>query len=381
MSLTPGTRLGPYEIVALLGSGGMGTVYRAHDARLARDIAIKIVHDAAGGAESRVWRGARTAARVNHPGICQVYEIGEHAEQMFIAMELVDGESLAARIATRPLDAVEAVRVATAILGALDALHGHGIIHRDLKPSNVLVTSHGIKLLDFGLAHTAPTDQDVTLATGVGTIAGTPHYMAPEQWMAGGRADPRADLFALGAILFEMIVGRRAFPGTTVMEVHHAVMTSQPPALTGSGCIVAVDTVIHRALEKRPDDRYVDARAMCESLEAALTHTSLSIGAPARPATRLIVLPFRMLRPDPDVDFLAFSLPDAVTASLAGFESLVVRSTVAGAKFAAAPDLQRITTELGVDAVVSGTLLRAGDQVRVSAQLIESPSGTIRWSK
>jgi TolB-like protein len=242
-----------------------------------------------------------------------------------------------------------------------------------------------VKLLDFGLARSRHAISEAELAvTQAGTIVGTPRYMAPEQW-GDGPPDPRSDVFTTGSLLFEMLTGTPAFAGDDLVQVYHNIMSSHPPPLAGSAVTAAVDVVIHRALEKRPDDRYPSAEAMAQALRSAVTlgSTGTQAQAPVKTTTRLIALPFRMLRPDPDLDFLSFSLPDAVVSSLAGLQSLVVRSTLAGAKYAAADtiDLKAIATDLGVDVVLTGTLLRAGDQVRVSAQLIEAASGTMRWSK
>jgi eukaryotic-like serine/threonine-protein kinase len=385
MALSPGVRLGHYEVVALIGSGGMGDVYRAHDPRLDREVAIKTLRAAAvsDDARARLWREARAAASVSHPSICQIHDVGETDDNIYIVMELLKGEPLANRLTDGPIPFDESVTIALGILGALVALHSRAIVHRDLKPSNVFLTDGGIKLLDFGLARSlhALTGASVTV-TQAGTIVGTPRYMAPEQW-SDGPPDARSDLFTTGSLLFEMLTGKPAFPGNDLMQVYHGIMSSQPPALGGSLVTAAVDGVIHRALEKRPDDRYPTADAMAQALRAAITYGGDGPPAPVRAATRLIALPFRMLRPDADLDFLSFSLPDAIVSSLAGLQSLVVRSTLAGARFATGDsvDLKGIASELGVDAVLSGTLLRAGDQVRVNAQLIEATSGTILWSK
>ena len=385
MPLTRGDRLGKYEIVASLGSGGMGDVYRARDPRLDREVAIKVIRAGASNAEShaRLWREARAAASVSHPSVCQIYDVGETDDQVFLVMELLTGESLADRLRDGPLPVREAVAIGEAILAALGALHSRQIVHRDLKPSNVYLTEGGVKLLDFGLARSrgTATSQDVTL-TQTGMVVGTPRYMAPEQWSEAG-LDPRSDLFATGSILFEMLAGAPAFPGDDLMQVYHAVMTSQPPALSGSSVIGAIDGVIHRALEKKPADRFQSAATMLAALRAAAIKTSDTSAVTARRTTRLIAVPFRMLRPDADLDFLTVSLPDAILSSLAGIQSLVVRSTLAGAGYATADgiDLKKIASDAGVDAVLCGTLLRAGDQIRVSTQLLEASSGTILSSK
>ncbi len=383
MSLERGDRLGKYEIVTSLGSGGMGEVYRAVDPRLERQVAIKILRPMASNteAQARFWREARAAASISHPGVCQIYDVGESDERLFIVMELLTGESLATRLKDGAIKPDEAVATALGILGALSALHSRQIVHRDLKPSNVFVTDGGIKLLDFGLARSSESSSEQTL-TKTGMVAGTPRYMAPEQW-AEGALDSRSDLFAAGAILFEMLSGQPAFPGNDLMQVYHAIMSGQPAALAGSASVSAIDGVIHRALEKRPEDRYQTADAMAQALRSAMTLSTDSSTVTIRPTTRLIAVPFRMLRPDPDVDFLSFSLPDAILSSLAGIQSLVVRSTLAGAGYTSDEgiDLKKIAVDAGVDAVLCGTLLRAGGQIRVNAQLLEAPSGTILWSK
>jgi serine/threonine protein kinase len=386
MALTEGARLGHYEVVSLMGSGGMGDVYRARDPRLGREVAIKTLRPAAAGgdeARARLWREARAAASVSHPGICQIHDVGETHDNIYIVMELLTGEPLANRLKDGPLTVDEAIGVGLNILGALTALHSRDIVHRDLKPSNVFLSESGIKLVDFGLARSrralAPSDMTITQA---GTIVGTPRYMAPEQW-SDSPPDPRSDLFATGALLFEMLTGTPAFAGDDLVQVYHSIMSSSPPALVGSQVTAAVDVVIHRALEKRAEDRYPNADAMAQALRSATTLTSSGPRPSVRQTTRLMALPFRMLRPDPDLDFLSFSLPDAVVSSLAGLQSLVVRSTLAGAKYATSDtiDFKMIAADLGVDAVLTGTLLKAGDQVRVSAQLIEAGTGTLLWSK
>jgi serine/threonine protein kinase len=380
-------RIGRYQVVRKLGEGGMGTVYEARDESLGRAVALKVIREdnSDENAARRFRREAKTAAGINHPNVCQIFESGEESGAHFIVMELLQGEPLAERIARGPLPLSEAAPVALGILAALTALHGREIIHRDLKPSNVFLTPHGVKLLDFGLARPYRTamdesDQTMSQVTQSGLLVGTPRYMAPEQTL-GRETDPRTDLFATGSILFEMLTGRHPFRGTGVVEILYAIAHEQPPALTGSAAIEAVDRVVRRALAKRPEERHLDAASMAQALREALLLESSGGGAPVRTMTRLIVLPFRALRPDPDIDFLAFSLPDAITAALSGLGSLVVRSSLAAAKFASeTPDLKRIASEADVDAVLTGTLLRSGEQLRVSTQLVEAPSGTLIWS-
>ena len=302
-------------------------------------------------------------------------------------MEYLEGETLGERIGRDALPLAEAVQHGLVLLGTLEAIHGLGLVHRDLKPSNIVLTANGLKLLDFGLARSVRkggdpiADADLTQLTQAGMLLGTPGYMAPEA-IQGKPVDARADLFAVGAILYEMLSGKHAFDGPSVVDIAHAVLHDKPPLLTGSAAIVAADRVIHRALEKRVDDRYQSATAMARHLRDVLTTTDAVAAAPAHQVPRLIVLPFRMLRPDPDAEFLAFSLPDAITTSLAGLRSLVVRSPLAGGQFATdTPDLKAIATQAEVDLVLVGTLLRGGDRLQVNAQLLEAPAGTIVWSQ
>ena len=378
----PGSRepetIGRYRVTRRLGQGGMGVVYAAHDDRLDRDVAIKRIRDAAGDAALRERLLREAAARINHPNICHVYELAEEGGELYLVMELLEGEALEQRLARERIPVGEALRIALGMLSALEALHTRGIIHRDLKPSNVFLTPHGVKLLDFGLARPVAEQfrSEVSL-TQPGTLMGTPRYMSPEQW-EGEVLSPASDLFAVGAILFEMLAGKPAFPGSTIIEVFRAVAIAEPPALTGGPEVMAADRVIQLAIAKRAADRYPDAATMAREIREALSLVDTGSSPQARAMTRLIVLPFRVLRPDPDIDFLAFSVPDAISSSLSGLESLVVRSTAAGQRFAAgATDLKTIAAEAGVDVVVTGTLLRAGDQVRVSTQMLEAPSGTL----
>ncbi len=377
-------RIGRYAIERKLGEGGMGVVYAARDDRLERTIAVKTLTAAASDetARQRLWREARAAASVNHPNICQIYEIGEDGGRLFIAMELLEGEALAERLRQGPLTAAQALPIGLGMLAALSALHARGIVHRDLKPSNVFLTAHGVKVLDFGLAR-PELDGSLHPDTGLtrsGVVMGTPRYMSPEQ-VTGDPVDTRSDLFAAGAVLFEMLAGRPAFGGRNVLDVLHATRYEQPPALTGSAAVVAMDRVVRRAMAKQPADRHASAEAMAEELRAIHGVDSGAAVSVAYALTRLVVLPFRVLRPDPETDFLAFSLPDAIATSLSRNASLIVRSSAVGARFGTdAPDLKALAADADVDRVVMGTLVRAGDQLRVAAQLVEAPGGTLLTS-
>jgi serine/threonine protein kinase/tetratricopeptide (TPR) repeat protein len=381
-------RLGPYRFGRMLGEGGMGIVYEASDERLGRQVAIKLIRgdtgDDPGQQRKRLWREARTAAQVNHPNLCQLHDIVEQDGNLFLVMELLQGRPLSDDLKQGPIELAEAVRIMRGILEALKELHRLGIIHRDLKPSNVFIGPHGVKVLDFGLAQgslqSEAVDRTLSVLTMAEATAGTPHYMPPEQ-IQGAPPNAASDLFSAGCIFYELLTAKKAFPGTGVGQVLYAVLNERPPALSGSVAVARADSIIRRALEKKPADRFSSAGQMLDALADV-------DGSPAGPSVRehktqrLIVLPFRLLRPDPETEFLAFSLPDAITCSLTGLDSIVIRSAMVGSGYDSAPlDLKRIASEFDVDAVLVGTLLRAGNAIRVTAQLIEVGGGTVLWSE
>jgi eukaryotic-like serine/threonine-protein kinase len=378
-------RIAQYRITRKLGEGGMGVVYAAHDERLDRPVAIKMLRAGTtdDSARERLWREARSAAAVTHPNMCQLYEVGETQGELYIAMELLEGESLAERIARGPLPLGEATPIALAMLDALESLHRRGIVHRDLKPSNVFLAVHGVKLLDFGVARAmAPAMTENTELTLPGVIVGTPHYVAPER-LIEQPADVRGDLFAVGAVLYEMLSGRKAFPGRNVIEIFHAIVHQEPPPLGGSPAAMRVDRVLRRALAKNPQRRQASAEAMAGELRDALEHAGVPDAAErAEALRRMIVLPFRVLKPDPETDFLAFSLPDAITSSLSSLDSIVMRSSMNASRFHSdQQDVREIASQAEVDIVLVGTLMRAGDQLRVTAQLVEGANGSLIWSQ
>ena len=372
--------IGRFRILRTLGAGGMGVVYAAYDDRLEREIAVKTIphRDVDDGSRERFLREARVAASVNHPNICQVYEVGEEEGRGFLAMELLEGEPLSAKLQRGALDAAEAAGITLALLSALAALHQRGVVHRDVKPSNIFLTPHGVKLLDFGVASrcASEADPDATALTARGAVVGTPHYMAPEQAL-GHAVDARTDVFAAGLVLFEMLTGRQAFPGDSTLGVLHAIAYDPAPAIDVSSAAAALNPIVRRALAKRAEERYPNSPAMAADLTAAMRDS-----ARPRPTTltRLIVLPFRILRSDPSTDFLAFSLPDAITTTLSAVKSLAVRSSLTAARFKGAVDLKQIAVEADVNIVLTGTFLNAGDRLRVTTQLVEVPAETVVWS-
>jgi serine/threonine protein kinase/tetratricopeptide (TPR) repeat protein len=380
-------QIGPYRIVRKLGEGGMGVVFAAEDERLRRAVAIKTLRECNDDAtRERFFREARAAASLSHPNVCQLFDIGDIDGKPYIVMELLDGESLSDKLSRGALPMADALNVTLSILTALEALHARGFVHRDLKPSNVFLASHGVKLLDFGLARElipaqlspdattlSPSASPLTLS---GMIIGTPRYMAPEQMM-NGAIDARTDLFSAGSLLFEMISGRPPFDDPNVMKLFHAIVYENPPNLAGSAAIAAINRIIHRAMAKRPEDRYQSAGAMAQDLREIMLISDAAAPVVAHRVTRLLVLPFRVLRADPDTEFLAQALPEAITTSLAGIGSLIVRSSISALRFANENDLKKISIEADVDVVVSGTLIRAGDQLRISTQLVAVPAGTV----
>jgi serine/threonine protein kinase len=280
MPLTEGARLGPYDIGARLGAGGMGEVYRARDTRLDREVAIKVLPAPLSSdpeARARLRREARALSQFSHPHICAIYDVGEHADIDYVVMELVPGETLAARLARGPLKLSEVVEFGAQIGEALERAHRAGIVHRDLKPGNVMLTSSGAKLLDFGLAKPiaplaqSPSAEGATFVrsavTAVGTVIGTLQYMAPEQ-IEGRAADARSDIFALGQVLFEMTTGRRAFEGQSASAIAAAILTVDPPALSSlqQGAPPLLDHLVRVCLDKSPDRRWQSAQDVAVAL-------------------------------------------------------------------------------------------------------------------
>lgn len=379
MHPAPPDRIGRYRIVREIGRGGMGVVYAARDERLDRDVALKLLHDTTRG---DLLNEARAAARVSHPRFCQIFEVDTHGTQPFLVMELLTGETLARRLTRGPLDVDTAITTVLAMLDGLDALHGAGLVHRDLKPANVFLTPHGVKLVDFGLARAARTADAITRSSSLsGDVRGTPHYMSPEQ-ARGEALDARTDIFSVGAVLFEAVTGQVPFRGATAVAVLNAVMNDHPPSIAGSPVLAALNRIIQRALARSPDQRFPNVRDMADALRGAQRFPKAEAVPVLRSELRVAVLPFRLLRPDTEIDFLALGLADAISHSIAQNDGCLVRSPFIAARIAQTlgDDLRRIGLDLDVDVLMSGTLLRSGDRVRVTAQLVECGSGRLMWS-
>jgi eukaryotic-like serine/threonine-protein kinase len=284
MSVSPGTRFGPYEILGPLGAGGMGEVYRARDTRLDRVVAFKILAPGLANQphhRERFRRESRAISSLSHPHICTSYDVGEHGDVAFLVMEYLEGETLAARLLRGPLPRDEVLQRATEMASALDHAHRLGIVHRDLKPSNVMLTATGAKLLDFGLAKMHAVEFPLAPATATlpgaattaeGSIVGTVQYMAPEQ-LEGRDADARTDVFSFGALVYEMATGRKAFGGTSQASVIAAILRGDVPRLSTLNPLLpaALDHVVGRCLAKSPDDRWQTTRDLALELREIAT--------------------------------------------------------------------------------------------------------------
>jgi non-specific serine/threonine protein kinase len=405
-----GRTLGAYRILARLGSGGMGEVFLAQDSRLGRKVALKFLPEAVSSDRERLQRfhqEASAASALNHPNILVIHEIGEAEGRHFIATEHVEGETLRERMSRGRLGVSEAVDITRQVARGLTAAHAAGIVHRDVKPANIMLRRDGYaKLLDFGLAKLAAApeggvdpDAETLMSTTPGILLGTVAYMSPEQ-ARGLKLDARTDVWSLGVVLFEMLTGRVPFEGSSGADVLSAILAKDPvpPRRLASEIPLALERIVLKALEKERTERYQtveELAAAVAELERRLergtsrvrrvpqgSRTKKRPTAPDSPAkTRLIALPFRILRTDDETDFLAFSLPDAITSSLSGLDSIVVRSSLVAAHFGSERlDVKRIAAEADVDVVLTGTLLRAGEQLRVCTQLVEASAGTVVWS-
>jgi serine/threonine protein kinase len=301
MSLSAGERLGPYEIVAKIGSGGMGEVWKARDTRLGRMVAIKRLK---GERSTRFEQEARAIAALNHPNICQIHDVGPD----YLVLEYIDGKPLGG-----PVPGPEAVRLAIQIASALDEAHTRGILHRDLKPANILVTAKGTaKLLDFGLAKLmAGTDADAT-KTIDGAVMGTAAYMSPEQ-ARGEPLDERSDIFSFGAVLYGMLSGERAFRGSSMADVLSSVIRDEPRPLQSSSPEIA--RLVARCLRKAPPERFqtvVEIKAELESIAGKLAEQQPSVA----------VLPFANMSRDPDDEYFSDGLAEEILNVLAHIPGL-----------------------------------------------------------
>ncbi len=422
-----GKTLSHYRISAELGRGGMGVVYRAQDETLGREVALKVVRADAQldpVARERLIREACTASRLNHPNICTIYEAGEAGNQVYVAMELIPGQSLAATIPREGMPTEDVARYGAQIADALAHAHEQGVVHRDLKTANIMMGREGrAKVLDFGLARLLPrqeldaaTRSQLSAAT-AGEVAGTLAYMAPEQ-LRGETADARSDIWALGLVLYEMATGCRPFSGQSGYELSAKILREPPPPLP-KHVPPALARVIQRCVAKEPAQRYQRASELRAALDVTLSGGERPVAAPALSRRKwllggavamtvlllafgldfagvrsrlrgdrtfrvesLAVLPLQNLSGDPAQEYFADGMTEALISNLAQIHALRVisRTTVMRYKGSSKP-LPEIARELGVDAVIEGSVIRAGERVRVTAQMIEAATDRHLWAK
>jgi len=403
MPLSSSDKLGPYEILAPLGSGGMGEVYRATDTKLGRDVAVKVLpaemaHDA--GRLGRFRREAKALAQLDHPNIVTIYSVEESGGVHFLTMQLVDGQTLDCLIPQGGFPIERLLDIGSALASALAAAHEKGIVHRDLKPANVMVTSEGrVKVLDFGLAKDVAGDaeNEATLTamghTQAGMVMGTPAYMSPEQ-VSGGTLDHRTDIFSFGVLLYEMAVGKRPFEGGSSAELFSSILRDTPLPVTELRAELPADLarVIRRCLEKDPRQRMQTARDVGNEFRDLVRATTRSkpISIPAavdagvaraEEGFWVAVLPFKYSGANADLAALAEGLSEEIITGLSRFSYLRVIARSSTARYAGQPvDVRAAGKELNAHYVMEGSLRQAGTKVRLSVQLVDATSGAHLWA-
>ncbi len=437
MSLASGTRLGPYEILAPIGAGGMGEVYRAKDTKLDRDVAVKVLPDSLSRDAdmlARFEREAKAVAALSHPNILAIFDYGHQDGVAYAVMELLSGQTLRDRLDSGPLPQRVVVDYALQVARGLSAAHERGIVHRDLKPENLFVTKDGhVKILDFGLAKRAEHEADEetnaptqSKGTEPGTVMGTMGYMSPEQ-VRGREVDHRSDIFAFGTILYEMLSGRRAFKKDTASDTLAAILRDEPPEMTGSGrnIPVALDHVVRHCLEKDPGDRFQTAKDIAFALSEASGSTSMSGAQAVAPiaarrrsvviaiafaivaalivagiflgkrsvpggttsasgvsAHSIAVLPFTNMSDDKQQDYFADGISEDLLNLLTKVSQLQVTARTSSFFFKGKDTpIPEIARKLHVAHVLEGSVRKSGNQVRVTAQLIDAGTDTQQWSQ
>ncbi len=400
MALSPGTHLGIYQIVAPLGAGGMGEVYRARDTRLGRDIAVKVLPDDVTSSPDRLARferEAKTVASLNHPNIVTLHSIEEVAGTRFLTMELVEGRDLATLVIRGGLPLNQVLDLAIPLADALVAAHERGVVHRDLKPANVMVTRDGrVKVLDFGLAKFTQPEPDlhrtqtVTMTSPlstVGDVVGTVPYMAPEQ-IRGEAADARSDLFSFGILIYELVCGRRPFAGQTSWEVVSAILRDRPPSLRTLRSDVPVDLerIIGRCLEKDPRERFQTALDVVNELHGL--RRTLERGATTAPKTTpehvasIAVLPFVNRSASAEDEYFSDGLADELINVLAKIRGLRVAARTSAFHFKGKDTtIAEVGQALNVATILEGSVRKAGQRVRIAVQLVKVSDGYHLWSE
>ncbi len=392
MPLTPATRLGCYEIIAPLGAGGMGEVYRARDTKLGRDVAIKSLPASLGADPdrmARLLREAQTLAALNHPHIASIYGLEDSGPAPHLVLELVDGETLAARLQRGPLPLREALVLAVQVAGAIEAAHERGIVHRDLKPGNIMITHSGLaKVLDFGLAKdeaglrvSGDLSQSPTAAvapTVAGTLVGTLAYMSPEQ-ARGKPVDRRTDIWAFGCVLFECMTGRAAFTGETASDVIAGLLEREPDwSARPAGTPARLREILRRGLRKDAGERPRDIR------DVRLELAELATGGTREETSRaksIAVLPFENLS-SADDEYFADGMTDEILNALSHLEGLRVSARTSCFAFKGKrEDLRTVGEKLDVATVLEGSVRRSGSRLRITVQLVNAADGYQLWSE
>ena len=412
-----GETLGRYRIVERLGAGGMGVVYRAEDPRLERDVAIKILNEDSVSDQKALLRfrqEARALSRLLHPNIATIFDVDSDRGVEFIVLEFVPGETLARTMADGPLPEARVRAIALDVADALELAHEQGIVHRDLKPGNIIITPRGrAKVLDFGLARILADPGNLTQLSGAGAsgaLIGTIHYMAPEQ-VTGGAIDARTDLYSLGVVLYEMLAGGWPHAGGEIPAMLFQILQQPPRPLRERAPGVSADmaAAIMRCLEKEPGRRFSNVRALARALRgdhsgdgesssswanrpevAAAREQVVATAAAGAPASTsgpvkirsLAVLPLENRSGDPDQEFFADGMFDALITNLAQIGALRVISRTSAMRFKGTrKPMAEIARELQVDAVVEGSVMRSGDRVRISAQLVDASTDSSLWAQ
>jgi eukaryotic-like serine/threonine-protein kinase len=378
---------GRYKIVGTAGEGGMGVVYRAEDVKLGRTVALKFLPAAIAldpEAKKRFLREAQAAAILDHPHICPLYEVDEAGGEMFLTMAFVEGRSLKDRVAEGRLPLIEALNIAVQAAEGLKAAHERGVVHRDVKPANIMLNREGrVRITDFGLAS---VEGGVEL-TRPQTVLGTPAYMSPEQ-VRGERTDGRTDIWSFGCTLFEMTTGRRPFAGESLQDTRSVILNDAPPdpAALRADLPPGLSEVILKCLRKRPEDRFPDFEALLAALrsEGVLGPKAAADRRAPSPGVlpSVAVLPFVDMSPGKDQDYFGEGLAEELIHALARVQGLrVVARTSAFALKGMKLDLREVGKMLGVRAVLEGSVRKAGERLRVTAQLIDAATGMHIWSE